>query len=394
MENITAIVGFRGDYFFLSNMYSCKVHGYRSAESAFQAAKCADPAGRDAFRNLSGAEAKKLGKRVVLRPDWEEIKLDVMYAALKCKFTENPELKRKLLATGSTYLEERNTWGDTYWGTVGGVGHNHLGELLMILREELGGSPEPKDYKREDVLGLALDSLADHSKIADMIGSASSEYHERFNADEHEYYATGRWTFDAKCGLRISIDTGKGCVETWSMGERFAKRIPDELLGKLCEVAEVAYSWEPDHVYTTSEKLRGYTHDGDDRGYAVQYWDDIMAEMDARYEEDTSWRDETVDYHKVVSEDWVAGAGKYMNDLVRDVQAKQRSMSMREDESEQFSFQKSYELRQFEAMQEKLKKEDPRKIWAQKKETPSWLGNRYKSEEPKVKAGVTVTFSF
>lgn len=60
-----------------------------------------------------------------------------MYEICKAKFTQNEDLKEKLLATGNNILEEGNTWGDRVWGTVNGVGENRLGKILMRVREEL-----------------------------------------------------------------------------------------------------------------------------------------------------------------------------------------------------------------------------------------------------------------
>ena len=60
-----------------------------------------------------------------------------MYEICKAKFTQNEDLKEKLLATGNDILEEGNTWGDRVCGTVNGVGENRLGKILMRVREEL-----------------------------------------------------------------------------------------------------------------------------------------------------------------------------------------------------------------------------------------------------------------
>ena len=57
-----------------------------------------------------------------------------MYEIVLAKFTQNPDLKEKLLATGDEHLEEGNTWGDTTWGTVNGIGENRLGIILMKVR--------------------------------------------------------------------------------------------------------------------------------------------------------------------------------------------------------------------------------------------------------------------
>jgi predicted NAD-dependent protein-ADP-ribosyltransferase YbiA (DUF1768 family) len=84
-------------------------------------------------------KAKRLGKRVVLRTDWEDVKLHVMRVGISLKFWYNPDLMRKLLDTGQQYLEEGNRWGDTYWGLdlCTGVGENHLGILLMEFRDSI-----------------------------------------------------------------------------------------------------------------------------------------------------------------------------------------------------------------------------------------------------------------
>ena len=78
-----------------------------------------------------------MGRRVRLRSDWEEVKDHFMYGIVMTKFACNPDLKAKLLDTGDEDLEEGNTWGDKYWGTVNGIGKNILGKLLMRIRSEL-----------------------------------------------------------------------------------------------------------------------------------------------------------------------------------------------------------------------------------------------------------------
>lgn len=87
--------------------------------------------------NLSPSVAKKLGRRVALRKDWESVKFSIMKDLVKAKFTQNPDLAEKLLATDNAHLEEGNTWGDRIWGTVNGTGANKLGIILMQVRDEL-----------------------------------------------------------------------------------------------------------------------------------------------------------------------------------------------------------------------------------------------------------------
>ncbi len=135
------INSFRDEYFFLSNFYLANVThdgiSYGSNEAAFQACKVVDPKDRKEFAFLNPSEAKRKGRHVRLRGDWEQVKEQIMYDIVLCKFTQNPDLKAKLLATGDAYLEEGNTWGDRTWGTVDGQGKNLLGKILMEVRQVL-----------------------------------------------------------------------------------------------------------------------------------------------------------------------------------------------------------------------------------------------------------------
>ena len=74
------------------------------------------------------------------REDWDDIKLGVMRTGLNFKFSQhNPTLRQKLIATGEVYIQEGNWWNDKYWGVClkTGEGENHLGKLLMEIREEI-----------------------------------------------------------------------------------------------------------------------------------------------------------------------------------------------------------------------------------------------------------------
>lgn len=139
-----AIRQFRGDFFFLSNFYNCPVAykqlTYTNNEAAFQAQKCVSDTERIQFTKLSPSEAKRLGRRVSLRKDWEDVKVSIMEEVVRAKFTQNAELADKLLATGDAHLEEGNTWGDRVWGTVNGIEANQLGIILMKIRDEIGKS--------------------------------------------------------------------------------------------------------------------------------------------------------------------------------------------------------------------------------------------------------------
>lgn len=130
---------FRGEYRFLSNFYSAKTlyEGieYPSSEHAFQAAKTTDLRWRRLIAALeTPAEAKRMGNRVPLRSDWEEVRIDVMRKVIKSKFSDT-ELMKKLKATGDAELIEGNTWRDFFWGICNGRGKNWLGKILMEIRK-------------------------------------------------------------------------------------------------------------------------------------------------------------------------------------------------------------------------------------------------------------------
>ena len=99
------IANFRNEYNFLSNFYSCLIHYgghvYNNAEAAFQAQKVLSWSEREKFTNLTGSEAKKLGKQVNLRKDWENVKLNIMYEIVLEKFKQNPKLRDYLIGTGN-----------------------------------------------------------------------------------------------------------------------------------------------------------------------------------------------------------------------------------------------------------------------------------------------------
>lgn len=148
---VTAIKSFRGKYFFLSNFYSIPVIykdiRFENNEAAFQAAKC--PERMSEFCRLNPQRAKQLGRRVKLRPDWESVKYDVMYEICLAKFSQHPDLRTKLIATGDAELVEGNAWGDRVWGVCGGVGENHLGKILMRIRKELRALGNKEELKEK-----------------------------------------------------------------------------------------------------------------------------------------------------------------------------------------------------------------------------------------------------
>ena len=136
---------FDGKYAFLSNYHPCAVFyegiAYPSVEHAFQAAKTLDMTQRYEIANMkTPGAAKRAGRTLNLRSDWEEVKTQVMEDCLREKFRDT-ELLAKLLGTGDHFLIEGTTWHDQCWGICtcekcGGNGENRLGKLLMKIRDE------------------------------------------------------------------------------------------------------------------------------------------------------------------------------------------------------------------------------------------------------------------
>jgi ribA/ribD-fused uncharacterized protein len=138
---------FQGEHRFLSNFYLCTVKAwgteFPSVEHAFQASKSRHPADYARIAELSSpAEAKRAGRALELRPDWEQVKKQAMLRALLAKFIQHPELGERLASTGTQMLVEGNTWHDNYWGRCMCArcvqcvvpAQNYLGRLLMAVR--------------------------------------------------------------------------------------------------------------------------------------------------------------------------------------------------------------------------------------------------------------------
>ena len=122
------------------DMSSTKIY-----EAAFQAQKTLSAREQRKFcifRMHNPSDAKKLGRDLTLRPDWEKVKVRLMYEICMCKFMQNPELRDKLLATGESTLIEGNNWGDYFWGKVNNCGENQLGIILMDVRAKLQWNAE------------------------------------------------------------------------------------------------------------------------------------------------------------------------------------------------------------------------------------------------------------
>lgn len=139
---------FRDDNRFLSNFFPAeiifdRIH-FPDVEHAFVAAKTLDRELRKKIAKIpTPGKAKRFGRKLALRSDWDAVKEDIMHHLLRLKFNQftHTDLHTLLLATGDQLLVEGNTWHDRFWGKCfceehEGEGKNRLGELLMVVRRE------------------------------------------------------------------------------------------------------------------------------------------------------------------------------------------------------------------------------------------------------------------
>lgn len=166
--SVEEIKGFSGEYSFLSNFYECDMdftlpifaddedrEVYRMSvdlptlEHIYQAMKVFKDwetprvsevsAFLKFFECRTPGEAKKRGREVPIDTEyWDSVKDEIMESLISIKFSKkNKDLRQKLLDTGKAYLEETNTWHDTYWGVCNGKGENRLGHILMEERQKI-----------------------------------------------------------------------------------------------------------------------------------------------------------------------------------------------------------------------------------------------------------------
>ena len=146
---------FKNQYAFLSNFYVLEngvTNGFGTfptSENAYQALKvlyCSEfkyikkQDIIEKFKSYSPNRAKQIGKKIsqlshFSHEEWHLDSIRLMRSILKLKFQQNPKLINQLLSIEDDIIED-NRWGDTFWGKCNGKGLNHLGQLLMELREE------------------------------------------------------------------------------------------------------------------------------------------------------------------------------------------------------------------------------------------------------------------
>lgn len=111
---------------------------WRNVEAAYQAQKTTVADEYDSIWICPTPRmARDMGQKVTMRPDWNDVKITVMYECVLAKFTQNHELREQLLSTGDEDIVEDSPV-DSFWGCgVDGAGKNHLGKILVQVREDL-----------------------------------------------------------------------------------------------------------------------------------------------------------------------------------------------------------------------------------------------------------------
>ncbi len=194
---------------------------FNTVEHYFQAMKATTPQEFELIRTQpSPAMAKKQGRKVLMRSDWESIKEQVMYIALEAKFSK-PEMQAQLLYTNDLVLIEASP-SDKYWGagasktqimqTGSYPGMNRLGVLLMALRYEIYKNNNSYDAY---VDGSYMPTVSDHAGWSVVIVKNSNIIHETCgvtrgpalsrNIDGEIYGAMSAIEWAYNCGVHLNL---------------------------------------------------------------------------------------------------------------------------------------------------------------------------------------------
>lgn len=147
LDNDRQVFFYEQDFYVLSNFSAFRLDWngliFDTSEAAYHYEKFAgtvyENIGREIRNAPSAHEAFKLAEihKERRRPEWDQIKVDVMRDILRTKAHQHEYVRRKLLATGDRELIE-DSWRDDFWGWgPNRDGQNILGKLWMEVRAEL-----------------------------------------------------------------------------------------------------------------------------------------------------------------------------------------------------------------------------------------------------------------
>jgi len=158
-DEIEEITSFRGAYDFLDNSHKCEIEldgiMYKSVTHAFEASKTDDTTKREQInKQPNGSKARYVCRNVETTELWENNKIRIMRALVLQKFIRYEDLRQRLLETGNAKIIFVNHWGDTFWGVTDGDGKNHLGRMLMKVRELTRRNMLPTEIPQPTILDV------------------------------------------------------------------------------------------------------------------------------------------------------------------------------------------------------------------------------------------------
>lgn len=114
---------------------------YSSSENYFQSMKANKKEDKEFVRKegSTGIKAWELGNSVEIRPDWEEIKVEIMYLGNKAKFEQNKSLIEQLIKTTGPIVFKSSADFWNYWN----------GKIMERLRAEFRGTEEDRKVAEE-----------------------------------------------------------------------------------------------------------------------------------------------------------------------------------------------------------------------------------------------------
>lgn len=170
---------FKGEYKWLSNFepVNITIDGitYPSVEHAYMSAKCDDPEWKKycSDSNNTAGDVKRKSREVKLVDNWDTLKFDIMETCLMKKYRQEP-FSSRLINTGNQNIVEGNYFGDTVWGvdlkSSPNVGENHLGRMIMLIRNTL-------NKERRSSVSIVnnrfkLENVTEQNDDSDVLGEA------------------------------------------------------------------------------------------------------------------------------------------------------------------------------------------------------------------------------
>jgi hypothetical protein len=145
LDNDTQVFFYEQEFYVLSNFSSFRLfwkgHDFPTSEHAYHWEKFSNNPNCQSYilESRSAHDALKWAQywSNLVRPDWNDIKVDVMRDILRAKVQQHEYVRKKLLETGDREIIE-NSWRDNFWGWgPGRDGLNMLGKLWMEVRSEI-----------------------------------------------------------------------------------------------------------------------------------------------------------------------------------------------------------------------------------------------------------------